>query len=192
MTNTDGLVQQAIAWYGAQQDPDELAMTLRLLDAAWPVPLILEIGSDQGGTLWLWQQLARRVIAVTLHTRTDGVFRDHGAEVITGDSADPDTKLAAELALGGVRPGIVLVDGAHDLQHAMSDIRWACRLAPGGAVIVHDIQPRPDQPQIKTHAAWDLLSKWWPRASVISRPGISPGTGILFPAGPSGQDERRQ
>jgi cephalosporin hydroxylase len=69
------------------QKDAELASFAALVLTLQP-KVIVEIGSDAGGTLWLWQQLCPRVIGVTLEKAWVGVWStgrdldDHGCEMI--------------------------------------------------------------------------------------------------------------
>lgn len=180
------LAQAAIGRHGAGQDEWELTQLLRVLESwGWP-RLVVEIGCDRGGTLWLWRELGAQVVAITLHKRTDGMFDSHGAYVVEGDSTDVYARNAVRELLDGRAPDLVFVDGGHDYQTALADIRWAFELAPRGLVVVHDINRRIGHPEIETFMAWTELAD--DRAAItIRRTGEgSPGTGVIFPRGVSG------
>jgi cephalosporin hydroxylase len=175
------LAEDAVGLYGACQDDWELGRLVDVIGGELTGQLVIEIGSDQGGTLWLWRRLGADVIAVTLHTRMDGSFRPHGALVVCGDSASAEIqRQVAELA-GPRRVAMVFVDGGHDYETASSDIYWALRLAPRGYVVVHDVNRRIGHPEIETFAAWLEYADDRPHMTIARRGEGSPGVGIIFP-----------
>lgn len=175
--------QDAVGRHGANQDDWELGRLVDMIGAELAGRLVVEIGCDQGGTLWLWRELGAHAIAVTLHTRTDGQFRAHGAAVIEGDSTDELVRRRVEEFIDGCAVAMVFVDGGHDYFTAMSDIQWAKEIAPRGYVVVHDVNRNIGHPEIETYMAWAEHAE--DRAHiVIARGGDrSPGTGIIFPQG---------
>ena len=52
------IARAAVREHGAIQKEQELASFLALL-ADQPPEVVVEIGSDAGGTLWAWQQVGR-------------------------------------------------------------------------------------------------------------------------------------
>lgn len=175
----DTRAAQAVHQHGAQQDEQELGMLLDLLEHRFPLASVLEIGSDQGGMLWLWGHLAKRVVAVTLHTRTDKVFESHGALVVEGNSLDQDVRDQAVTALCGVGADLVFVDGGHQYVTARRDIEWARTMAPRGLVVVHDIYPNRDHADIETYLAWGMFAEQLPHVEICRQRGTTPGYGIL-------------
>lgn len=177
------IAQDAVGLHGAVQDDWELGRLVELIRPWMLGGIVLEIGCDRGGTLWLWRQLAERVIGVTLHTRADRQFNAHGAIVVEGDSNNPATR--AQVAnLVSMRPvDMVFVDGGHDYETACNDIRWALELAPQGITVVHDINRRIGKPDIETYMAWAEYSDDRPHMTIARRGEGSPGVGIIFPKG---------
>lgn len=177
------LARDAVGLYGACQDDWELEQLTELIRPWVGVDIVVEIGCDRGGTLWLWSMLGAPVVAVTKHTRRDGQFNAHGAIVIEGDSTDVYVRNAVREAVGGRQVGMVFVDGGHDYMTATQDIQWGFQLAPHGLVVVHDVNRNLRHPEIETYIAWAEQSETRPHI-VIARGGDrSPGTGILFPRG---------
>lgn len=178
---TETLGQQAVGRHGACQDEWELDQLVCWLGHHGMPKLVVEIGSDRGGTLWLWQQLKCEVIAVTLHTRQDGIFNGHGAWVVVGNSADPVVRDQAVRLLAGRTPDLVFVDGGHDYVTALADIRWGLQLAPSGLTVVHDIEYRPGHPEIETHIAFTEAADVRPHIRIVRRSAVTPGVGIIYP-----------
>lgn len=175
--------QDAVGLHGASQDDWELGRLVELVGQALAGELVVEIGCDRGGTLWLWRELGADVIAITLHTRADRQFNSHGATVCDGDSTDPNVRAWVEDRIRGRNVAMVFVDGGHDYFTAMEDIQWAKQIAPRGYIVVHDVNRNIGHPEIETYMAWAEHSE--DRAHiVIARGGDrSPGTGIIFPMG---------
>lgn len=175
------LGQDAVGKYGANQDEWELDRTVALIRPWLQGGAIVEIGCDRGGTLWLWRQLAEHVLGITLHTRKDGAFNDHGARIIEGDSTYAAVQAEADRALAFTSVDLVFVDGGHDYVTAKSDIEWALRLCPSGLVVVHDINHNLRHPEIETYIAWYEVADDRPHMTIARYGSGSPGTGILFP-----------
>lgn len=175
------VAQDAVGQHGAGQDEWELGRLVDFLGADLRGRLVVEIGCDRGGTLWLWRELGAQVVAVTLHTRTDGQFKPHGATVIEGNSNYEWTRARARAAIDGREVAMVFVDGGHDYETAASDIWWALELAPSGYVVVHDINRRIGHPEIETFLAWLEYADTRRHMTIARRGEGSPGTGILFP-----------
>lgn len=176
--------QDAVGRYGACQDDWELGRLVEVIGGELAGRLVVEIGSDRGGTLWLWRELGADVIAITLHTRADRQFRAHGAAVLEGDSTDPANRLRVEEFIDGRNVAMVFVDGGHDYETACSDIAWALSIAPRGFVVVHDINRRINHPEIETYMAWLEYADTRPHMTIARRGETSPGVGIIFPREP--------
>lgn len=173
--------QDAVGRHGANQDDWELGRLVELVGGAIAGELVVEIGSDRGGTLWLWRELGADVIAVTLHTRADRQFLSHGAMVVVGDSTDVPTRNIVTHAINGRNVAMVFVDGGHDYFTASQDIQWAFQLAPRGLVVVHDINRSIRHPEIETYVAWAEQSDNRAHMTIARLGEGSPGVGIIFP-----------
>lgn len=175
------LGQEAVGRHGANQDEWELDRTVELIRPWLQGGCIVEIGCDRGGTLWLWRQLASEVVGITLHTRKDGSFNAHGARVVTGDTTEALYRCQVEDCIYGLTCDLVFVDGGHDYDTALSDIRWALEICPAGLVVVHDINRNLRHPEIETYIAWAEVADDRPHMTIARYGSGSPGTGILFP-----------
>ena len=72
----------AIVTYGALQKPGELAGLLEMVDMLFPAPgprVIVEIGSDAGGTLFAWQACYPNAARLSV-TLVGGPFADVGGD----------------------------------------------------------------------------------------------------------------
>jgi cephalosporin hydroxylase len=178
------VAREAILTHNALQKGAELASFLALAMDVNP-RTVVEIGADTGGTLWAWQQLGCRVVAVTL---PDGPYgsaarvqvNDHGCEVIYGDSHDPETVARLEQVLAGTPVDVLFIDGDHTFQGVKSDFEMYRHLVrPGGLIAFHDICDHPDWPDVKVKAFWDTV-EWDGRreAIVVTEPWWG-GIGVL-------------
>ena len=132
------VAQDAVGLHGASQDDWELGRLVELVGQAIAGELVVEIGCDRGGTLWLWRELGAHVVAVTLHTRQDRQFNAHGAAVIVGDSTDLEVRATVERFIEGRNVALVFVVGGHVFVWAFIVIGWALDLAAWGLVVVDE------------------------------------------------------
>ncbi len=113
---------------------------------------VLEIGTYHGGTLWGWLHAtwAPRIVCVDTFTAHDGraIFttwaQAAGIELhlVAGDSRHTAT-VAQVRELGPF--DWILIDGDHSAEAVQLDWRhYAPMCAPGGVVLLHDINPRPE------------------------------------------------
>ncbi len=121
-------VAQEAVTRGAIQKPSELAGLL----AALPMPMtrVLEIGSKDGGTLWLWRQFAAEVVSIDL---APVALNLDGVRLIQGDSHNVTIA-------GGF--DFVFIDGDHTYEGARQDFEDFS----GHTTLVglHDIVPGDD------------------------------------------------
>lgn len=189
MFNPFKVAREAVETYGALQKVGELAGFLALVVDHAP-EVVLEIGSDHGGTLWAWQQLpsVRRVLAVDLPY---GGFHSgrgldtHGVEVVYGDSHDQAT--LAELAdlLADDRVDLLFIDGDHTLDGVTADFTMYSPLVrPGGLVGFHDILTHPNMPYVAVDILWrQLAQERLPMEEIVTDPPTWGGIGVLRKVG---------
>lgn len=141
---------------GATQKQAELAALIDVLRAELPPdPTILEIGCDQGGTLFVWTRLAEHVVGIDLPSGRQLI--DHGAEVIVGDSHDPAILPYVHDALGGYPVDFLFIDGDHSYEGVRLDWEnFGPLVRQGGLVAFHDICRHSD-PAYKGEIAVDRL-----------------------------------
>ena len=159
MPGSIGMVDQAIA-RGAVQVPEELIRMLDVLREAQPRN-IMEIGSEAGGTFWLWCQVAtlggikisidkpdgssgsgRFVQPVALKKRTEE-FKAFAprVEVITGDSHSPLVKSRVRTVLGEELLDFLFIDGDHSYEGVKADFEdYREFVRRGGLIAFHDVK----------------------------------------------------
>jgi predicted O-methyltransferase YrrM len=181
------IAHTAVAEHGALQKPAELAGFLALVMDLHP-QVVVEIGSDVGGTLWAWQQLgARRVIGVDLPNakfssgcyamRKSNDLEAHGSEVVYGDSHDTETLQRLVDLLGDDEIDLLFIDGDHTYDGVEQDFyMYGPLVRPGGIIGLHDIcnHGRPDV----------QVDQWWrtlrvPKEEIITDPPTWGGIGVI-------------
>jgi len=186
MFNPFKVAREAVETFGALQKVGELAGLLALLVDHEP-QVVVEIGSDHGGTLWAWQQLpsVRRVLAVDLPLggfHSGRCLDTHGVEVVYGDSHKDET--LAELAdlLADDRVDLLFIDGDHTFEGVRSDfVMYSPLVRPGGLVGFHDILTHPNMPYVAVDILWrQLAQERLPLEEIITDPPTWGGIGVLY------------
>lgn len=182
--NPAKVAREAIEVHGALQKPGELAGLLALLLDLAP-RVVVEVGSDAGGTLWAWRQLpsVEHVAAVSLPNAgydSGRPLNRHGALVVEGDSHDPDTAdtLAAVLLEWGQLADFLLIDGDHTYDGVKADYEMYAPLVRGGGIVaLHDICPHPAHPDVQVDRFWAELvgDKEW----IVTDPATWGGIGLV-------------
>lgn len=147
---TDPRAIRAITDFGAQQKATELTALLEFL-ASLKIDSVLEIGCWTGGTLWLWTQIADKVVSIDVAAHGDRRELPASVHRILGDSHDPTVK--AQLA--GQRFDLVFIDGDHTYDGVRRD--WEMYAPLGRYVALHDIVWHPPISGIHVQPFWDEL-----------------------------------
>ncbi len=195
------IADEAVTKWGALQKPAELAGLLEILDTVQP-KIIIEIGSDAGGTLWAWSQLPGppEVIAIDLpggpYRATPGDTRTHGATLIEGASKDPAVIRRVHHLLARYDPqgaarrsprhrhvnrsaDMLIIDGDHRYEGVMHD--WAAYhllVREGGLVVFHDVCEHGGA-DVGVRRAWKEISPAWPHTEIVTPPLNWGGIGVL-------------
>jgi cephalosporin hydroxylase len=176
------IASQAIDTHDAIQKGGELTGFLALLMDLRPLEVIVEIGSDAGGTLWAWQQLGARVIGVDkpgAGFNSGLALNDHGCEIVYGDSHDPLTRQALLGLLKGRPVDVLFIDGDHSYNGVRADYEMYAPLVRAGGVIgLHDICDHPRVPQCKVKAFWDSLDVPG-KEEIVTEPRTWMGIGVI-------------
>lgn len=163
---------------GALQKRGELAGLLDMVGVnMWGRdPVIVEIGSDAGGTLYGWRQLSNRVYSISLHGgafSSGAPFESHGADFIDGDSHNTRSLDWLVDQLNGTPIDVLFLDGDHTFEGVATDWDlYSPLVRPGGIVALHDIcWHGPDHPC--------QVDRFW--AEITSWPGVQTTTFIDTP-----------
>jgi len=177
------IARAAVREHGAIQKEQELASFLALL-ADHPPEVVVEIGSDAGGTLWAWQQLgARRVIGVDQPRgpySSGQLLDEHGCEVVYGDSHDPATLQALKDLLAGEPVDLLFIDGDHTYAGVRKDFEmYAPLVADQGMIAFHDICHHPHHPDVGVDMLWRQFGNGGRKDEIITDPPTWGGIGVL-------------
>jgi len=154
-----GLIDKAFA-LGMIQVREEITALVELLRTV-PLRNVMEIGSESGGTFYLWCQLAMLGgIKISLDLPTgasgSGLYANPRAlaarmtefqswaprvRVITGDSHAVLTKVQVVRALNGEKLDFLFIDGDHSYAGVKADWEdYRCLVRRGGLIAFHDIK----------------------------------------------------
>jgi cephalosporin hydroxylase len=155
---TVDLVKKALE-LGAIQVPEELSALVELLKKH-RLRNVMEIGSEAGGTFYLWCRLTAiggLKISLDLPSGASGSgrFRDApelvrrttlfkrwsaNVHVITGDSHEQNSRREVEDALAGNKLDFLFIDGDHSYKGVKLDFEdYKGFVRPGGLIAFHDI-----------------------------------------------------
>jgi cephalosporin hydroxylase len=161
----------------ANQKAPEIVWLLELL-AEEPPRVVLEIGTDRGGTLFLWtrvavsdafllsldvQKMVGRLGPFSPFAIVRKSFRrdKQRIELIDEvDSHDERTLARVRDALGSRAVDFLFIDGDHRYEGVRRDFElYAPLVRPGGIVAFHDISPRTTPDTEGTAAFWAELTQ---------------------------------
>jgi predicted O-methyltransferase YrrM len=178
----------------AMQIPEEIGALLSTLEAQQP-KRIIEIGTAEGGTLFLFTRAAAsnatlvsldlegKGFGVSYPARNRRLYRafargDQTVHLVRGDSHDPSTlHRVGALAEGPV--DLLFIDGDHSYDGVKSDfLDYSPLVRPGGIVALHDIVPASEERVGGVPRYWAELKASHPEAEEYVRSWSQPGYGI--------------
>jgi cephalosporin hydroxylase len=179
------VAKTAISEHGAIQKPGELAGLLEMVAEIKP-RVIVEIGCDEGGTLYAWSQLPGppRVIGVDLPSgpfrNATGLPEPHGAELVIGDSHRVETFGRVLELLGTEQADVLFIDGDHTYPGVRADFEWWRQIVrKGGFIVFHDVVVH-EQFAVGVHQLWEEISERWPCTEIVTDPEAKwGGIGVL-------------
>lgn len=177
------------------QVEEELASLLGDVKALKPAT-VLEIGTAQGGTLYLWTRMAREdalVVSVDLPGGKFGggysrlrtpIYRRFARarqtlHLLRANSHDPAT-FSEVKELFGARPiDLLFIDGDHTYEGVKQDWEMYSPLVRrGGLIVFHDISGNYDDTEVKRH--WDSIRADYNHKEYSRYPGGKCGIGVLI------------
>lgn len=177
------------------QKPEEIVRLLELLRSD-PPATVLEIGTDRGGTLFLWTRFAAPdALLVTVDirkvlgrlgrrgpfARIRSSFERASQRIEFVDECDSHHAATVERvrsALAGRQVDFLFIDGDHAYESVKRDHElYAPLVRPGGLIAFHDISPTPTKDTEGTARFWEELASSVEGATGILAEG-DPGYGI--------------
>jgi len=178
-----------------QKEP-EILWLLELLAAERP-KVVLEVGTDRGGTLFLWSMVAASeavLISVDIQKMVGRLgslspfalvrksFRRGGQRVELVDDADsqsPETLARVRAMLGGRLVDFLFLDGDHRYEAVRRDFElYAPLVRPGGLVAFHDVSPNTTADTVGTAAFWAGLKEGNETDELIADGAAGYGIGV--------------
>ncbi len=186
----------------SNQHPEEIGAVCELARSLRP-KIILEIGTSQGGTLYLFSRLVQpggTVISIdkpgepsSVRPVMRAIFRTFGkmfgTQVITldRDSHVSNTHAEIERVLAGRKIDLLFIDGDHSYEGVKQDFhtyrQW---VSPNGLIAMHDIAHSDRHPTIQVPRFWrELTAQKLEVESIVAVQGAvsSPGIGVVRNAG---------
>ena len=154
----------------------EISQLMKILSKLTP-KTVLEIGTLNGGTLYLWTKAASpnaTIISIDLPGGPFGggylrwrvpFYKSFGSAcqkiyLIRADSHSETTLRRVERILGGCKVDFLFIDGDHSYEGVKSDFQMYAKLVkPGGIVAFHDILPGPPEWVGDVPKFWDEVKQ---------------------------------
>lgn len=184
LTSARTIAHQAVTTYKAQQNTDELAVLLAVLQSDLQPDAVLEIGCADGGTTWALSRVSTVKTLVTVDIVGAPSVADQVGDVcsyyhVRGPSTDPATVAAVTRALGDYSTLFVLVDASHDQQSCLDDTRTYLPMTRySGMVGWHDTQGWHRQPGFGVAEVVTLYRATLDITDVIAEPGWQCGLAL--------------
>lgn len=180
------------AWqHGAEQRVAELAELIRLVSER-RLDVVLEVGTQNGGTYWAWCRVAAEtatVVSIDLPASDERrsrlrtyARRAQSQTLIQADSHDPRTVQQVDGFRGSV--DLLFIDGDHSYDGVRADFEnYAPLVKPGGLIAFHDILAN-QVPTCKVDRLWTQLREPYETREIIDsgrdeQSGLY-GIGVLF------------
>jgi cephalosporin hydroxylase len=183
----------------ALQKVREIAALIRLLRSR-TLDTVVEIGSDRGGSFYVWCNLAEpdaTLVSIDLPQSRGSVsrLRSYGLPgqrlyFIRGDSHDVATRDELARILGDRRIDFLMIDGDHTYEGVKRDFElYSPLVAAKGCIAFHDIVPHTFDPTCKVDLFWRDVKQAYEHVEFVDPYddrglGQWGGIGVLFIADP--------
>jgi len=154
---------------------EEALQLLKLLVKMRP-KVVLEIGTANGGTLFLFSRVSHPdavIISVDLPRNKGGyapwktpfyrsfTSQNQDINLVRGDSHDPDTIERVKEILDGKPIDFIFIDGDHSYSGVKLDFQVYSKFVNDGLIALHDIVPRPPETGCEVNKFWiEIRSKY--------------------------------
>jgi predicted O-methyltransferase YrrM len=159
---------------------------------------VLEVGTANGGTLFLLSQVAHPQATILSIDLPGGDFgegyawwrmplyrrfarKEQTMHLVRGDSHSPQTLRRVREALGGCALDLAFIDGDHSYAGVRSDFEtYGALVRQGGLVVFHDIAA-PADPAIQVPRFWNEVKQGYRHLELVGHPGQEGyGLGVLY------------
>jgi len=183
---------------GFPQDDNEFMQLIEQIVILKP-QVFVEIGSREGGSLWMIGQYlpsGATIISIDLAGEAWGwesskpkkshvaqLLQEQGFDVhlIEMDSQREETVQQLRHFLRESPIDLLFIDGDHRWEGVLMDWKLYHPLVrPGGAIVFHDVIRSAKTPKVKVWILWDVLKTIFPNKEFIARPERGFGIGILW------------
>lgn len=170
----------------AQVPLEILALMKKIRDLKPPV--ILEIGTATGGTLYLFTKIAPPSATLISLDLPEGPFGggylsarqkimesfpgpNQSLHLLQSNSHSPETKKAVLNILAGRPVDFLFIDGDHSYEGAKADwLDYSGLVRPGGLVAFHDIVPNPSEQSSQVNKLWAELKNNYDCQEIVADP----------------------
>ena len=190
--------------FAAIQKRKELSPLLWLVEELRPA-MVLEIGTQSGGTLYCWCRLAdadATIVSIDLPQGKFGggyteeraqemmsLFPTEGQQLhlLRADSHEPSTLEQLKSILDGRQLDLLFIDGDHTYEGVRKDFEMYSPLAAeGGAIVLHDILEHPVGTGCDVRRLWNELKDDYRHVEITAPPEDWGGIGVLWVDAPAG------
>lgn len=174
----------------AIQKVTELAPLIAFLRRRRP-RTIVEIGTERGGTFWVWTRLAAPDAVLVSVDWPDSAVQELATPealkalageqqevvVVRGDSHAQSTFAAVAGALGGREVDLLFIDGDHTYEGVRRDFElYSPLVGPRGLIALHDVAEHAPEMGVGVHRFWLELQRGH-RTRTLLDPGGDRGFG---------------
>ncbi len=176
--------------YKPVQNNEELSWLIQHAEKTSP-KVIVEIGTEYGGTFKMWEQILPKgglLIGVDIEDKLRWNIKnsDRDVHMIIGDSKNPDTINRVTNILKGNKIDFLFIDGDHDYYSVKADYENYERYVRSRGIIgFHDIYMQAkDGPININDGHHGSVTRFWKEVvaykdELQSKTGSNPGTGII-------------
>lgn len=178
-----------------KQNMQELLLFVNMLKSHF-LTTVCEIGTNKGGTLFIWCQIASpdaHIISIDLpggqfgggyHEKATAFLSSFSKpqqklDLLRGNSHDPVIQSDFVSTLNGQTLDFLFIDGDHTYLGVKDDFEFYSRFVKnGGFIAFHDILIREEHPEIQVHRFWEEIKQKYEHYEFVDKSGNCRPIGI--------------